>query len=188
MAALDWLRRWLGESAELASLRQQRTALLARRAHLAEASARWEARYVQARGEVMHAANLVRAADRAVAAAYEPAAGECTKVRLRDADEAAAFAILLEQDMCLPAKSFTVYPCQECGRQPLDHKARYWHVANARPSQRSSNPAVRRAERAARAREAASNGQLIRQRIPPEIVARLRGQTTPADTPEASAG
>lgn len=161
MKPLDLLRRWLGESAQLRETRAD----LHRTFGL----------LVSARAERDAARDLLRAADDAVRRAHEPAVGDCDKIRLRDSDEAAAYAVHVEQDLCLPAGAFTVYPCRTCPRHPLSGD-RFWHIANADPGKRTSNPVARKAERAARARRHAQNGQLVRQRISPEVIARLRGR------------
>lgn len=178
--ALDRVRGWLGESQELTEVRAE----LARAAtRMLAVVAERDGALAWMREDRQACADLVRAADAAVRRAHEPVSEHCDKIRLRDQDEAAAFAILTEQDLCLQPGSFTVYRCAVCPRHPVTSD-RAWHVANADPTRRTSNPTARRAERAARAKRSAQNGQLVKQRISPEIVARLRlaHPTPPGDT------
>lgn len=168
MSALDWLRRRLGESAELAAVRADLTEVQRQQAVTVQA-------LLARTAERDAAAEVLRKADAAVARAYEPATGEdCTKVRLRDQDEAVAYAVRVEQDLCLPAGAMHAYPCRKCPRQPVAG-TRYWHVGNTEAAQRTGrNPAMRRQEQARRAKQRAQDGQLMRQRLNPEVVARLR--------------
>lgn len=178
MSGLDWLRRWLGESDALAAARAE---LDQARVHHKSTSMLLAHRTTERDQAIRErdTANALRAAaERAAAEAFEPAPVDgCNKRRLRDVDEAVAYAVLTEQDMCLPVGTFTTYQCATCPRQPASQD-RYWHIANIDPAGRSNrNPAARRRERAARARAGRMSGRLVVQRLDPAVVQRLREAT-----------
>lgn len=59
----------------------------------------------------------------------------CDKVRLRDRDEANAFARRVEQQLGLQRGAMVEYRCKACPRHPLTLN-RLWHITNADPEQR----------------------------------------------------
>lgn len=147
---LNWLRSLLGESAELAQLR---TDLSNTRAKLAitrhqvryhqvqQLAAIILARAAQAQAAAL-AAVLADVAHRQVGLArvvdelLEPAASPiCDKVRLRDRDEAAAFARRVEQQLGLLRGAMVQYRCKACPRHPLSLD-RFWQITNSDPERR----------------------------------------------------
>lgn len=126
---LDWLRRLLGESrrlqevqAQLDKLRGEHKALKMRHARLERNHSR-STRVNQRLSEKLYVF-------------LEPARDEsCDKIRLRDKEEANAFARNMEEDLYLPGQTFTTYACKKCPRHPVT-SARFWHVTHADPRER----------------------------------------------------
>jgi len=126
---MSWLRRWLGESREMAELRRE---VIALRAEVAAARA-CAAGAVASQWRAGRRAALLRGlVDRLI----EPGqVDECSKVRLRDRLEAEQFARSAEHDRGLPTGALMGYRCMRCPRQPVS-LARYWHITHTDPAQR----------------------------------------------------
>lgn len=104
----------------------------------------------------------------------------CTKMRLRDQDEAEDYARLVERETGREVGALAGYRCKVCPRQPRllsrQEPVRYWHIANVNRGERSSG---RQPQRTTRRRQAAArsdrDGTRIRDRIDPTILDKLKG-------------
>lgn len=95
-----------------------------------------------------------------------PAEG-CTKVRLRDRDEAWEFAQRVAADSGQDIARFKVYACPLCPRQPVG-VGRFLHITNGQNAQQRSEARIRNAARRDR------GGTALGDRIDSSIIDRLR--------------
>ncbi len=166
---LDFLRRWLGETrtmqtlrldlcdAELRALQHQINYLRLRRLLRSN-----ETRYarVDDLNAVLAAANRAHLNDMALL--LEPVkAVRCDKTRLRDADEAAEWARRTETAKNLAAGTLTGYDCHDCPRHPLTLE-RYWHVTNVDVDLRGNRSNPKRGQRPPRLLSHATPGDIAR--------------------------
>lgn len=139
------------------------------RARLAAANVRHRAAAAEWAVELRRVRRGEAAAHRALSKAFEPAPGEdCVKVRLRDRDEAVAFARHVESSTGGEWGALAGYRCKLCPRQPVSG-ARFWHVGNVDQEMRSGRETAERARKRSskvRAADAHRSGRLLGQRAP----------------------
>lgn len=144
---------------------------LARRLLYAEANAGRArddvAREVAWRREAQRDATRLRIA-LAEALNVEPGPTEgCTKVRLRDQDEAWEFARRVAEDTGQRFDLFEVYPCNICPRQPVG-TSRFLHITSKETTASRTEAKARRREQRKR------NGTALGDRIDPAVLARFK--------------
>jgi hypothetical protein len=130
---IRWLRR---QAANYSNITRHLYEVEAARRERDEANARTVAAVLVAAEAVRAAEIAYRQADGARAlmgSLLEPGPGEgCVKVRLRDRDEAEAFAArVLNQT----GEDCYAYRCPKCPRQPVSCE-KFWHIATADPERR----------------------------------------------------
>jgi hypothetical protein len=115
-------------------------------------------------------AKLERSLTRAYAHIHstEPGPVEgCTKVRLRDQDEAWEFAKRVAEDTGQRLELFNVYPCDICPRQPVG-TSRFLHITSKETDQERLEARARTGGQRKR------NGTALGDRIDPAVLERLR--------------
>lgn len=93
----------------------------------------------------------------------------CTKVRLRDRDEAWEFARRVAEDTGQRLELFNVYPCDICPRQPVG-TSRFLHITSKETDQE------RLEARARSGGERKRNGTTLGDRLDPAVLAKLKSQ------------
>jgi hypothetical protein len=87
---------------------------------------------------------------------------QCSKVRLRDEDEAWAFADRVQSETGV---DMDVHKCRFCPRQPVTLEP-FWHITHADPSKRGQ-----------RGKADPQQPSLLRRHVSPDDVARMRERT-----------
>jgi hypothetical protein len=98
--------------------------------------------------------------------------GSCSKIRFLAAEQAERFAARLADDLAEPTDTYHAYACKACPRHPGTME-RFWHVGH----RRAGDSATARERRSAARIQALRSGNLIRDRVTPEVLAGHRRGT-----------
>lgn len=159
------------------ALSQARKDMLKAREDLAEAHAERKRQRGEANTQISLLRDQVTSLEGKLTRAYahihstEPGPAEgCTKVRLRDRDEAWEFARRVAEDTGQRFELFDVYPCDVCPRQPVG-VGRFLHITSR------ESEAERSQARISNAGQRKRNGTALGDRIDPSVLARFKDQT-----------
>lgn len=139
---MDWLRRLLGESKELADCK-------ARAGALQKTNAMQAFKILQSSKERAELQNQIAELQATLKVMAEPAVGECDKVRVRTREEGDRLARHVESQCGAAEGAMEPYKCPKCPRQPLTGE-RFWHIRHVDFTQRGLHGAQYRRPRTGR--------------------------------------